>query len=194
MRKVSSSIFGLAVLLFLLPWMTVSCGGEKIFTFSGTDLAIGKTVKVPQGFGTAKKENARDWRITIAFLAGIAGTLADFLIKVERVQKIVLAVCGSAGCILLYLFKAAGDREIVAQGAGMITVDYHFGFWVSMLLFFGAGIFNILALAGVLEKVTIRGVSGVTYKNSLKPSFCTQCGAKVSPDDTFCSECGHSLK
>lgn len=25
-------------------------------------------------------------------------------------------------------------------------------------------------------------------------SFCSQCGAKVSPDNAFCSECGHSLK
>lgn len=194
MGKISAGVFGLAVLLFLLPWITVSCAGEKVFTFSGADLAIGKTIQAPQGFGTSKKENTREDDATIAFLAGIAGILAGFLVKVERVQRIASAICGGVGGFFLFLLKNKLDREIVAKGAGMIGVDYYFGFWLSMLLFFGAGILNVLSLTGVLEKVTSGTVSDIAFKNPPQLSFCSECGGKVSPDDTFCSECGHSLK
>jgi hypothetical protein len=194
MGKVSSGLLGLAVLLFLLPWITVSCSGQKVFTFSGTDLAIGKTIEVPQALEAPKKENTREYNATIAFLVGIAGILAGFLMKTGLVQKIVLSICGGAGVFSFFLLKSKLDREIVAQGAGMITIDYHFGFWVSLLLFFTAGILNILSLAGVFEKFTGGTVSIITFKSPPKPSFCSQCGAKVSPGDTFCGECGHSLK
>lgn len=194
MGKISSGLFGLALLLFLLPWITVSCGGQKVFTFSGTDLAIGKTIQVPQAFGPPKKENTREWKATVAFLTGTVGTLAVFLMKVERVQRIVLTICGIAGGIFLFLLKSKLDEGIVRQGAGMVTIDYHFGFWLSMLLLFGVGILNALSFTGVLEKFAGGADRGITYKGPRKPSFCSQCGAKVSPDDVFCSECGHSLK
>jgi len=194
MGKISSGLLGLALLLFLLPWITVSCSGQKVFTFSGTDLAIGKTIEVPQGFGPAKKENTREVKASIAFLAAIAGILASFLVKVERIQKIVLTACGGIGGIFLYLLKSKLDGEIVVEGAGMIGVEYHFGFWVSMLFFFVVGILNALSIAGVLEKFTSGAATSIPSTSRSKPSFCSQCGAKVSPEDTFCSECGHSLK
>lgn len=194
MGKVSSGLLGLALLLFLLPWITVSCGGQKVFTFSGTDLSIGKTIQVPQGFGPPKKENTREDNATIAFLAGITGLFAGFLIKEDRSQRIASTVCGGIGGIFLYLLKNKLDGEIVAKGSGMMGVDYQSGFWLCMLIFFGVGILNILALAGVLEKVTGSAVSGISSKSPPQPSFCSQCGAKVSPEDTFCSECGRSLR
>jgi hypothetical protein len=194
MGKISPALFGLALLLFLLPWITVACSGQKIFTFSGTDLAIGKTVEVPQAFSPPKKENTRDVKATIAFLSGIAGLLAGFLVKVERVQRMALAACGAIGGISLYLLKSELDKEIVNKGAGMMGVDYHFGFWLTMLLFFAVSILNVLSLAGVLEKVSGSTVSGIPFKSPSQPSFCGQCGAKILPGDTFCSECGRSLK
>jgi hypothetical protein len=197
MGKISSSLLGLAILLFLLPWITVSCGDAEVFTFSGTDFAIGKTIEIPQAFGESKKENTREGRATIAFIVGIAGVLAGFLIKNERIQKVILGVCGGAGGIFLYLLKNkldSLDSEALAEGWGIIGIDYHFGFWMSLLLFFGVGILNILSLAGVLQKFTGESASSISYKSTPKPSFCSQCGSKVSPDDTFCSECGHSLK
>lgn len=194
MGKVSAGLLGLALLLFLLPWITVSCSGQRVFTFSGTDLAIGKNIEVPQAFSPPEKENTREWKATIAFLVGIAGTLAGFLIKAERVKKIALTVCGISGSVFLLLLKSKLDGEIIKQGAGMVTLDYRFGFWMSILLFFAVGILNILSLAGILEKFTGGAISSTAFKGHPKPSFCSQCGAKVSPDDTFCSECGHSLK
>ncbi len=85
MGKISSGLLGLVVLLFLLPWITVSCGGQKVFTFSSTDLAIGKSVEIPQAFAPPKQENTRDVKATIAFLFGIIGVVKGFLIRTARV-------------------------------------------------------------------------------------------------------------
>jgi len=194
MGEISSGLLGFVLLLFLLPWMTVSCSGQKVFTFSGTDLAIGKTVQVPQAFAPPKKENTREWKATVAFLAAVAGTLAGFLVKVERIQKIVLISCGGIGGILLFLLRSKLNSDIFLQGGGMIIIDYHFAFWLSMLLFFGVGILNTLSLAGVLDNFSSGAMSSSTFKGTTKPFFCSQCGAKVSQEDTFCSGCGHSLK
>lgn len=194
-KKISPTIFGLALILFLLPWVNVSCSGQKAFTFSGTDLAIGKTIEIPQAFGPAKQEKTREGRATIAFIAGIAGILFGPLGKGRRVEAIAAAVCGGIGSISLYLLKSNMDSEIAAKSYGMISVDYQFSFWLTMLLFLGAGIVNVLDLSGHWEKFAAGAGSAVPITNSTsRKSFCTQCGAKIGSDAAFCSECGHSMK
>lgn len=194
-KIISPTIFGLALICFLLPWVNVSCSGQKVVTFSGTDLAIGKTINIPQAFGPSKKQNARDGRATIAFIAGLAGILSGFLVKADRIKAITAAVCGGIGSVSLYLLSKL-DSEIAAQAAGMISVGYQFGFWIAMLLFLGAGIVNVLDLTGQLERISAgTGRSTLPITNSPpKQSFCTQCGAKIGADAAFCSECGHSMK
>ena len=198
MRKISLSLLGLAILSFLLPWSTVSCGSQKFYTFSGIDLAIGETIKIPKGLGLDLEEefkevSTREGMATIAFIVGIAGMLAGFLIKNERARKVILSVCGGSGGILLYLLENKLSKEALIQGGGMIDINYHFGFYASMLLFFAVCIVNVLP-GDLLKKVSLKPVQSTTLKGPPKPSFCTQCGAKVSPDDMFCTNCGHSLK
>lgn len=194
-KIISPTIFGLGLICFLLPWVSVSCSGQKVLTFSGTDLAIGKTMEIPQAFGPSKKQNAREGRATIAFIAGIAGILSGFIVKSGRAKAITAAVCGGIGSISLYLLKSKLDSEIVAHGAGMISVDYQFGLWIAMLLFLGACIVNVLDLTGQLERISA-GTGGTLPINNSPPkqSFCTQCGATIGADAAFCSECGHSMK
>lgn len=194
-KKISPTIFGLALILFLLPWVNVSCSGQKVATFSGADLAIGKTVEIPQAFGPAKQEKTREGRATIALIAGIAGILFGPLGKGRRVEAIAAAVCGGIGSISLYLLKSSMDSEIAAKSYGMISVDYQFSFWLAMLFFLGAGIVNILDLSGHLERISAGTGSAMPISNSHpRKSFCTQCGAKICSDAAFCSECGHSIK
>lgn len=194
MGKRSSTLFGLALLLFFLPWVTVSCGNSGLLTFSGTDLVIGKTLETPQFFGASKKETIREARAILAFIIGLAGVLAGFLIKKERVKKVVLNSCGAAGGILLFLMKHKLDNEALTQTVGVISVDYHFGFYASMLLFFAVPIVNLLPATGLLKKTSLKPIQSTSLTSSPQIAYCSHCGAKVSPDDMFCGECGHSLK
>ncbi len=45
-KKVSTGLFGLAVICFFLPFTTVSCAGMEVITFSGTPLVTGTTVNI----------------------------------------------------------------------------------------------------------------------------------------------------
>lgn len=197
MKAISRSGLILAILFFFFPWVTVSCSGNEVFTFSGIDLAIGKTVEVPEDFlsGKTHKDNVREIRATIGFAIGIIGILLSFLIRKERVQKVILSICGGIGGIFLYLLKIKMDREILKEGGGMLSIDYHFGFYVSLFLFLIVCITGIVSLTSGFEKNYKNYIIPVFTSQGLpKPSFCSQCGTKVSPDDAFCSECGHSLR
>jgi hypothetical protein len=47
-KKVSSGLFGLAVIFFILPFITVSCGGQLVLTLNGVQLVTGTSA--PTGF------------------------------------------------------------------------------------------------------------------------------------------------
>lgn len=197
-RKISPSIFGFTLLLFFLPWVTISCGEEKIITLSGIDLAIGNKLEgnkfQDEISHNRQKENTREWQATLALLACISGILAGLLIKEERGRQIASAVSGGVGFIFLYLLRSEIDREVVTQGLGTVTADYHAGFWLAMLLFLGVCVLNVFSLGGILKKIS-KGINiNLSFKNSQKTLFCRQCGNKVGPEDAFCSECGHSIK
>jgi hypothetical protein len=194
MGKISTGMIGFALVLFLLPWISLSCGNQKVFTFSGTDLSLGKTIQAPQYFGPTQKQTTRELKATLALLVGIVGFIASFVVKEERVKQIALTACGSIAGILLFLLKNKVNADIFQQGGGMVSVDYHFGFWATMLLFFTVGGLNILSLTGYLDKGTSNVKNNIALKSPQQTSFCSQCGAKVLQDDTFCSECGHALK
>lgn len=48
-RSVGLSPFLLAAVLFLMPWVEVSCSGVRVLRLSGAQLAIGTTVQDPMG-------------------------------------------------------------------------------------------------------------------------------------------------
>jgi hypothetical protein len=194
MRKISPALFGMVLILFLLPWISVSCGGQKVFTFSGTDLSIGKTIEIPNGFGKVTKQTSRDWKASLALLSGLAGLVVSFVIKKERLRSNILMFASVFSGVMLFEMRNHLNSEILKQGGGIISIDFHFGFWAAMIIFFGISIFILLDQYGYLGKITSRMQSNNSYNNSVSASFCSECGAKISSADTFCSECGHSLK
>ncbi len=78
--KASPAIFLASILCFLLPFITVSCGGQKVGSFSGLQLATGTTVNQPQMFGPAQSEKVESEPMaTIAILCAVAGLGLSFL-------------------------------------------------------------------------------------------------------------------
>lgn len=190
MRKISSGMFGLMILLFLLPWNSISCNNQKFITLTGMDLATGKELSGGL-YGTQK---IIEGKATAALIVAVVGLLVCFLLK-KKLVNIVQSVCGWLGGILLCLLKGKINQEALTQGAGMLIVNYHFGFWASLLLFFAVGIANTLYFLDILKKVDFGAIiKNVSLGGQPHAGFCSQCGTKISSENSFCSECGHSLK
>src|ERR1051326_4250918 len=100
--KVSPVLFLVTVLCFLLPFVTVSCNGQKIASLSGTELAFGSNIEQPQMFGggTARRHLDAEPVATIAFLCAIAGIAVGFL--VAR-MPLVSALVGAVGTFFLLI-------------------------------------------------------------------------------------------
>ncbi len=154
---------GVALLLFLLPWVTISCQGQDLASFSGLNLAMG-SVSVPNPMSGAAEAppggGQRDIPVLVAALLIALSLAATFVLK--RGQAALVAAGGAAVSALLIcytvLVKVPGQlRESLAdQGgagagmnqqdiAGMISVDVKIGFWLTLIALIAAVVLNWLS-------------------------------------------------
>jgi hypothetical protein len=145
-RKLSPAAFVLAIVCFFLPFVTFSCQGQKVASFSGIQLATGTTIKQPQMFGPPKSQKIDAEPLAVmALLSVLVGVGLSFLRgKKGAVGSITLAVLG---VILLVALKSKLDGEALNQGGGMIQVNYEAGYYLSLIFLLaaaGAGIYALM--------------------------------------------------
>lgn len=146
-NKISPALFGLIVICFFLPFMNISCGGQKIVTLTGLQFVTGTSVEQQDPFsGKAKSEKIESEPLAVAvFLCALAGLALSFLHS--RSGTILPAIAGGAGGGLLLLFKHGMDQKVLQEGEGLIQVQYEFGFWLMLMLFLAATVMNLLLLS-----------------------------------------------
>jgi zinc-ribbon domain len=182
-RKLSPAAFVLALICFFLPFVTFSCQGQKVASFSGVQLATGTTVKQPQIFGAPKSEKFDPEPLAVfALLSVLAGLGLSFLKgKKGAVGSAALAVLGM---ILLAALKSKLDGEALRQGGGVIQVGYETGYYLTLVFLLVAAGTTIYALVGNKGSPLPAVQSGGDGK------FCGQCGAQNSAGNLFCQKCG----
>lgn len=182
-RKLPPPTFLLALLCFFLPFVTFSCSGQKVATFSGIQLATGTTLQRPQAFGPSESQRIDPEPLAVlALLAALAGLGASFVKgKKGAVGSTVLA---GWGVILLLALKSRLDNEALSQAGGAIQVNYEAGFYLVMAF--------LLAAAGASAYVLFQGkhIQLPALKGAADSKFCAQCGARNAASDSFCGECG----
>jgi len=187
-KKLSPATFGIALICFLLPWVRISCQGERVASFSGIQLVTGTAIEEPQMFGPKKERKVNGEPLAIlAFLTAIAGFGIGFL-KGKK-WRIGSAIASGVGIILLFMLKSKLNNDILRESENVLQVDYGVGFYLTLIFFFFAILVNIYSI-NAEEGMSLPQIKGqdVGYK------FCSQCGAKIETGAFFCSECGHSLK
>lgn len=142
-KKISPALFGISLICFFLPFITISCQQQPIANLTGVQLATGTDIKQPRFFGKETKEQKipADPLALMALVSGVVGLGTSF-IKAKR-SAIAPAGAGAAGFILLLMLKSKIDNEIVKQGQGLILVSYGLGFWLVFLLYVSATVINI---------------------------------------------------
>lgn len=115
--SVSPAIFVASILSFALPFISVSCNGQKVASFAGVELAAGTTVNQPQTFGPPRKQTVNpEPTATIAAFLAVLGIGLSFI---GPKGAIATGVTGALGAISLLFMKSQVDNRIFNQGHGM---------------------------------------------------------------------------
>jgi hypothetical protein len=197
--KVSPVLFIVTVLCFLLPFITVSCNGQKVATLSGTDLAFGTSIEQPQMFGRPIKQHTDAQPIaTIAFLIAIAGIAVGFL--AARVP-LASAITGGLGALFLLILMGKLSSDVGKQVQGVLQIEYGAGLIMALLLFIAAAGWNgwlFFASRGTPAGAASPPLANAAAANAGGPAraagaFCPHCGQAVSSGAKFCGGCGNAI-
>jgi uncharacterized membrane protein YccF (DUF307 family) len=150
---------GIALLAFLLPWMTVSCSDQKLVEASGFGLAFGRVSAMGQASQASDGASMNVWLI-LALLA-IAGGLFLLFTKGREAAKLVLGTSVSALVLIFVGTWRYSKNAIMAEAAkngsqggmdqaalAMIQVNWHFGYWLALLALIAAAAMAWLVMSG----------------------------------------------
>jgi hypothetical protein len=141
---VSILLFTGSALSFFLPFATVSCGGVKLVTLSGQQLATGSSFNVPQPFGPPKvQRTAPDPFATVAGLCALAGLALSFAGKRFAAAG---ASSGAAGAVSLGLMASRMENRTHQLTQGLAQANLETGFMLSVSLMVAATVWNIYLL------------------------------------------------
>ncbi len=149
----------IALLAFLLPWMTVSCSSNRIAEANGWELALGRIRPVMQ---TANDAPADAGQLNYYLAAAIALIVVGLILSLMRKRMAPPVVATSLGALALIW---AGARQYTPQrladaaskrgselnmdqvAASVIHIDWQLGYWVAL---------GALAATAVLAFLAIR--------------------------------------
>ncbi len=149
---------GIALLAFLLPWMTVSCSDQKLVEASGFGLAFGRVTAMGQASQAGDGASMNVWLI-LALLA-IAGGLYLLFTKGREAAKLVLGTSVAALLLIVVGTWRYSKDTILAEAAkneggamdqaalAMIQVNWHFGYWLALLSLIAAAVMAWLVVSG----------------------------------------------
>lgn len=121
---------GIALLCFLLPWVTVSCAGQPLARITGVQLATGSIQPIGQNSGmpgapTGAATSGQGYSVDILALLAAVLIIASLVVTfmMARRRAALFAMIGSAIAAVLIVFdvfvriKGAAEDQI-RQGAG----------------------------------------------------------------------------
>ncbi|MDZ3831564.1 MAG: hypothetical protein U0S50_07085 [Sphingopyxis sp.] len=148
-----------ALLAFLLPWMTVSCSNQKIAEASGIGLAFGRVTAMGRASGAGDGAAMNIWLI-LAILV-IAGGLFLLFTRGRETAKLVLGTSAAALVLILIGTWRYSKDAIMAQAAkngsggdldraamAMIQINWEFGYWLALIALAAAAGMAWLVMSG----------------------------------------------
>ena len=147
LKKFSPAFYGVIILLFFLPFVNLSCSGQTIMSLSGFQLITGADYKANSMFGeTSTSEAKADEKVDsqpLALFALLAAVIALAISFVKiRMMSLVNIVLSTLGAIFLILLKINVDSDVKLKlsAQAVITLDYQFAYWLSIILFIVAAV------------------------------------------------------
>jgi len=200
-RLLSPALFLLVFLLFTLPFMTVSCGSQRLSAYNGYQLASGKGGgSAASSMMGASSSGGGAGILYLVLLLAAAGAALSF-VKVTW-APLGSAACGVIGALILLGVGFMAPGVVASKSQGVATGSIQIGLWLAMLVMLAAGASAILlgqSRSGGSIGLTTSGQSSIgnagvfrppDSSRTAAPSFCGGCGAPAPPGTQFCGKCG----
>lgn len=178
-KMLSPALFGIIILCFILPFVSISCGGTQVAQLNGFDFVKGIS---EQGQNMDPNPLA-----IIALIAAVIGLGVSFAHK--KSANITASAVGVIGFISSIILKSTFDSAAADKG---IQTQWMGGYYLTLLLFAAAAAANIYFAVKGGQKETTPGWTNYPLPDGTSPgnAFCTQCGSKLYPGQEFCTGCG----
>ena len=150
---------GVALLAFLLPWMTVSCSGQKLVEATGFGLTFGRVTAMGRAAEASDGAALNLWLI-LALLAIAVGLVLLFL-RGREAAKLVLGTAVAAIILIIVGTWRYSKDAIVAEAAkngqnsgadqaalAMIQVHWEIGYWLALLSLVAVAAMAWLVMSG----------------------------------------------
>jgi hypothetical protein len=161
-----------ALLLFVLPWVTVSCADQTLVSMSGVDLATGHITMAANPMGgpsaaAAPSEHGGDLLVIIGAVLILAGIAVSFVLKGSKGAMAAgacaaLAAASLAYTVLVRLPGAARHDATAGAGGGggaggpspeqiaeMIKVNIQIGFYLCLAALIAAVVFDFMSMRAI---------------------------------------------
>ena len=151
-KMFSPALFLLALMCFALPWMHVSCQGQRIATLTGIQMVTGTTIQ-QQGMGMfgqrkAQKIPPEPFAIIVCIIT-VIGLVMGFIRG--RTSSMFSGAAGAIACILLLILKTKIETDAFRESQGLLHVDYAIGFWFFAILCMAAVALSVFTYMGSKE-------------------------------------------
>jgi len=147
LKKLSPGFYVIIILLFLLPFVNLSCSGQTIMSLTGFQLITGTEYSENEMFGQnmmgqmnnervcEKKEVNAEPMALFAFLAAVVGLVFSFIRK--KGTALVCVIVSVLGTLFLILLKVSidGDAQLQMSGQSIIKLEYQPAYWLSIVFF-----------------------------------------------------------
>jgi len=139
--KITPALFVLSLLLFLLPWVNVSCSGQTVASISGIEMVTGTQVSAQSQYGRSRSQKVETEPVAVILLLVTLAGLVGFA-EIKNI-KIIEAILGGLGIILMIILqlKLNGDA-----GKAKFSLSWQFAYWLNLLVYIGITVISIIKL------------------------------------------------
>jgi hypothetical protein len=145
-RRISLGLAVLALVMFLLPWVAVTCAGQEIVNVTGLELVTGFEYEAADMTEQADPE-------VLAILALVASVLlaVAFFLR-GKSGPVIRGILCALGVVFLIALKFKLDGDIEKESQGMFQTSYLPGFWIALVSFVATAIMNFLNITGLRKQ------------------------------------------
>lgn len=196
---------GIALVSFILPWMTVSCSNQKIVEATGFGLAFGKfNVMGPAANGN----HNGGLNLWLIFAILVIGAGINLLFATKKRQPRAVLVCALVALASIYIGTQKYTKENMIEAAAksgnsngmdqaamsMIQVDWQLGYWVAVLSLVAAAGMSLVA-SNEVDAETQKALSKIPKEaNPLAVMrTCPKCGTRFGGGVMTCPTDGDAL-